>query len=212
MAERPAQARKGHRWFAALYDTMNRLSGTEPKFLAKHRPYIAGEANGRVLEIGAGTGASLPYYTKAETVVATEPDPYMLERARKRLDELGLTHIELSQHPAEHLGFDDHSFDHVVSVVVLCSVRDLRQSLAEVKRVLKPDGSFRFVEHVRFESGLKGRIQDLITPVQRWLFAGCHPNRRTLNAIVDAGFEVQDLQRYSMSPIHPVIVGVARPR
>jgi len=194
-----------------MFDAMNRLSGTETKFLAKYRPYIAGEADGRVLEIGAGTGASLPYFGKAQYVIATEPDPYMLARARKRLEELGLSHIELSQHPAEDLPFPDHTFDHVVSMVVLCTVRDPRRAVAEVKRVLKPNGTFRFVEHVRFDSGLRGRMQDFLNPLQRWIFAGCNPNRRTLETIAEAGFNVEELPRDAMSPLHPVIIGVARP-
>src|SRR3989337_1907832 len=83
MSDGSAREFKGHRWFAAIYDAMMR--GSERKFLAKHRSYIVGEAEGRVLEVGAGTGASLSYYGRAEKVIATEPDPYMLERAHKRL-------------------------------------------------------------------------------------------------------------------------------
>ena len=64
----------GHKWFAAIYDRMNRLDGTE-KFLAKHRPYVAGEAEGTVLEVGAGTGANFPYFKKDAKVTAIEPDP-----------------------------------------------------------------------------------------------------------------------------------------
>ena len=197
MSDGSAREFKGHRWFAAIYDAMMR--GSERKFLAKHRPYIVGEADGRVLEVGAGTGASLSYYGKAAKVLATEPDPYMLERARKRLRQLGLTHVELAQHPAEELPFEDDSFDHVVSTLVFCTVRDPRRALAEVKRVLKPGGTFRFIEHVRFDDGLKGLVQDAITPLWRWVGAGCHPNRRTLEAIGEAGFQVQDLQRYAMN-------------
>jgi len=210
MARGSAQGPKGHRWFAAMFDTMNRLSGTETKFLAKYRPHIAGEADGSVLELGAGTGASLPYFKKAQHVSATEPDPYMLERAQRRLTELRLSHIELSQHPAEDLPFDDHTFDHVVSVMVFCTVQDPRRALAEVKRVLKPAGTFRFIDHVRFDSGVRGRMQDVIAPIWRWLGAGCHPNRRTLQAIVESGFEVQELERTRLGLI-PVIIGVARP-
>src|SRR5207245_11788833 len=65
---------KGHKWFAALFDAMGRLDGSE-KFLAQHRPHIAGEAEGTVLEIGAGTGANFPYFKQAAKVIATEPDP-----------------------------------------------------------------------------------------------------------------------------------------
>ena len=209
MSNVPRQNFQGHRWVAAIYDAFMR--GSERKFLGRHRPYIIGEADGRVLEVGAGTGASLAYYKTAEKVIATEPDPYMLERARRRLQELGLHHVELAQHPAEELPFDDDSFDHVVSTLVFCTVGDPRRALAEVKRVLKPSGTFRFIEHVRFDSGLRGRVQDVVTPVWRWIAAGCHPNRRTLEAIVEAGFQVQDLQRHAMNAISPVIVGVARP-
>ena len=210
MANGHAQHFKGHRWFAAMYDRLMR--GSERKFLAKHRPHIVGDASGQVLEVGAGTGASFPYYEKAEKVIATEPDPFMLERARRRLQELGLAHVDLAQHPAEELPFDDHSFDHVVSSLVFCTVSDPRRSLSEVKRVLKPGGTFRFIEHVRFDSGLRGSIQDFITPVWSWVGAGCHPNRRTLESIGEAGFDVQEVQRYDMNAFSPVVVGVARPR
>src|SRR5438093_1702162 len=115
---------------------MGRLDGTD-KFLGEHRAYVAGEAEGTVLEVGAGTGANFPYFKKAAKVTAIEPDPYMLERARKRLAELGLGNIELAQHPAEELPFEDASFDHVVSSMVFCSVREPGRALSEVRRVLK---------------------------------------------------------------------------
>ena len=69
---------KGHKWFASIYDRMNRVTETESKFMVRHRPHIVGEAEGRVLEVGAGTGASFPYYAKTAEVIATEPDPYMM--------------------------------------------------------------------------------------------------------------------------------------
>jgi len=200
----------GHKWFAAIYDRMNRLDGTE-KFLAKHRPYVAGEAEGTVLEVGAGTGANFPYFKKDAKVTAIEPDPYMFERAKKRLAELGLEHIKLVQHPAEQLPFDDSSFDHVVSSMVFCSVRDPQRALAEVKRVLKSGGSFRFIEHVRSQNAFGSRLQDFVQPVWTWFGAGCHPNRRTLQSIEQAGLQVEEVQRLRHSMV-PVVVGVARPK
>ncbi len=200
---------KGHKWFAALFDVLNRLDGTE-KFLAKYRPYVAGEADGTVLEVGAGTGANFSYFMKATKVIATEPDHYMLERARKRLNELGLEQVELAQYPAEQLPFEDASFDHVVSSMVFCSVNEPERALAEIRRVLKPGGSFRFIEHVRSQNALGGRLQDLVQPIWSWFGAGCHPNRRTLETIKGAGFQVEYLQRLRHS-IVPVVVGVARP-
>ncbi len=201
---------QGHRWFAAMYD---RLSGAgERRLFNKVRPRIMGEAQGRVLEIGVGTGASLSYYPAEAQVVGTEPDPYMLERARRRLTELGATNIELQQAPAEELPFDDASFDHVVSSLVLCTVRDLSRSLAEARRVLKPEGTFRFMEHVRNdESRFWGTLQDAIVPVWRWCAAGCHPNRRTQQAIEEAGFRVEWLEHFRVAPGTPGIYGVARP-
>jgi ubiquinone/menaquinone biosynthesis C-methylase UbiE len=199
---------KGRRWHAALYGLLDRKN---EEWMQGHLSYIVGGAEGRVLEIGAGTGHSFPYYEKASEVVATEPDPFMLAQARKRLEELGLTHVELYQHVAEDLPFEDGSFDHVVSVLVLCTVRDARSALSQVRRVLKPGGTLRFIEHVRYDGGLRGLVQDAIAPVWRLLGSGCHVNRRTAETIVEAGFRLVDLQRHVMGLGIPLLVGVARP-
>ncbi len=138
---------QGHRWFAALYDRVTACG--ERRAGTKLRPRLMGEAQGRVLEIGVGTGASFEYYPPGSQVVGTEPDPHMLKRARKRLEELGASNIELHQAPAEELPFEDASFDHVVSTLVLCTVKDAPRALSEARRVLKPEGTHRFWEHVR---------------------------------------------------------------
>jgi len=202
---------KGHKWFANSFDFMNRVSGIERKFMARHRPHIVGEAEGRVLEVGAGTGASFPYYPPTAQVVATEPDPYMLGHARKRLAELGAENIELRQAGAEDLPFDDASFDAVVSTCVFCSVGDPAKGLAEVRRVLKPGGAFRFIEHVRADGGWRARVQDAMVPLWSWVGAGCHPNRRTLETMKAAGFEIAEVQRDKLSPVIPVVIGIAHP-
>jgi SAM-dependent methyltransferase len=193
--------------FAATYDLVNR--GAERRVLSRVRPLIAGEARGRVLEIGAGTGANFPYYRHLDRLVATEPDPYMARRARARAEELGLR-LELHPEPAEALPFRDAAFDSVVVTLVLCTVDDPWRSLAEIRRVLAPDGTFRFVEHVRGEGWL-GRAHDLIEPVWRRFGGGCHPNRRTLETIKAAGFHVIHLEQPRARPL-PVVVGVAVPR
>lgn len=76
----------GHRWFAASYDLLTRW--LERKLLCQLRSQVAGEATGRVLEVGTGTGANFPYYQRAGQIVATEPDPFMLRRAQKRAAKL----------------------------------------------------------------------------------------------------------------------------
>ncbi|MDP3768599.1 MAG: class I SAM-dependent methyltransferase [Dehalococcoidia bacterium] len=201
---------RGHRWFAAVYD---RLTGPAERRLFKEiRPRIIGEAEGRVLEIGAGTGASFEYYARETHVVGTEPDPFMLARARRRVEELGAEHIELHQAPAEALPFEDGSFDHVVSSLVLCTVSDVPRALAEVRRVLKPDGTFRFIEHVRNDdSRFWGTVQDVIAPVWRWIGAGCNPTRRTQQAIEEAGFRLERIELIRVAPGTPGIFGTARP-
>src|SRR5262249_8803014 len=111
-----ASAMKGHRWFAAVYGAQARR---ERPAMVRMRRRVAGGASGRVLEIGAGTGANLPFYPNDADVVATEPDPFMLRRARAGVAQQGRT-VELHQAPAEALPFPAASFDTVVSTLVLC--------------------------------------------------------------------------------------------
>src|SRR5581483_11491178 len=178
---------RGHRWFAALYDLMMR-SG-ERRTIGKIRRELLAGLRGDVLEIGAGTGLNFEYYPSEARVVALEPDPYMLKRAQRRLRVLDRTNIDIRTAPAEHLPFDAASFDAVVSTLVLCTVGDVAQSLAEVRRVLRPGGELRFLEHVRAEGRL-GRLQDIVEPAWSWAGAGCHPNRRTESALHGGEFEI----------------------
>jgi ubiquinone/menaquinone biosynthesis C-methylase UbiE len=211
-----AEREQGHPWFAAVYDLLN--APAERGFLREVREDVIGGAAGRVLEIGCGTGASFPYYREVVTeLVATEPDPYMLERARRRAHQLG-RHVDIRQAPAEALPFDARSFDTVVSTLVLCTVRDPARALAEVKRVLTPEGEFRFYEHVRYPHAFGAFWQDLVTPVWHRVFAGCHPNRDIVGLIRAAGFGITQLEeRTPLPPIPPVYVlrlqvkGRARP-
>lgn len=208
---------RGHRWFAAFYDF---LAAHEPRHLKCMRQEVAGGARGQVLEIGCGTGATFPYYgNRLERIVATEPDPYMLRRAREQAHRLAKP-IELHQARAEALPFEDASFDTVVSFFVLCTVADPRRALAEVHRVLRPRGELRFYEHVRYDHAFGAFWQDLITPMWRWFGGGCHPNRDTESFIRAAGFRIVEIEGLKFYPhpllppaafIRPHIKGVARP-
>jgi ubiquinone/menaquinone biosynthesis C-methylase UbiE len=191
---------QGHPWFAAIYDRLN--ASAERTFLRPAREEIVGGARGRVLEIGCGTGASFPYYAAAATeVLATEPDPHMLRRARRRAADLGRS-IDIRQAPAEALPFPDASVDAVVSTLVLCSVADPGRALAEVRRVLRPGGELRFYEHVRHEHAFGAFWQDLVTPVWHRLFAGCHPNRDTAGLLRASGFSI--VQLVATTPLPPI--------
>jgi ubiquinone/menaquinone biosynthesis C-methylase UbiE len=198
---------KGHRWFASTYDLLTWWS--ERGLLRRLRHLVVGVATGSVLEIGAGTGANFLYYREAERIVAIDPDPFMLRRAQQRANEKGLA-MEFCQCPAEALPFSHASFDTVVSTLTLCTVDDPGRALAEVKRVLKPGGVFRFLAHVRAEGGVTALVQDRLTPLWRWLGAGCHLNRRTAASLEAAGFEIVELQQ-RRGPLTPLIIGMARP-
>ncbi len=210
------QEQQGHKWFASIYDRM--MASGERSFMREIREEIAGGARGRVLEIGAGTGANFPYYNDhAEEIFATEPDPYMLQRARRRAEKVGRP-IELRQASAENLPFDNASFDTVVSTLVMCSVGDPLLALSEVRRVLKPSGELRMYEHVRYEYAFGAFWQDLITPLWRWVGAGCHPNRDIASAVREVGFEFERIELTKPHPpippmifVRPHIKGVARP-
>ena len=198
------QQQQGHKWFAAVYDRL--MSSAERSFMKGVREEIAGGASGRVLELGAGTGANFAYYgASAQELFAIEPDPYMLERAQRRAGESGRP-IDLRQASAEAIPFEDASFDTVVSTLVMCSVRDPIRALSEARRVLKPSGKLRLYDHVRYDHAFGAFWQDLVTPAWRWLGAGCHPNRDIAALVREAGFEFDQLEiSKPLPPIPPMI-------
>jgi ubiquinone/menaquinone biosynthesis C-methylase UbiE len=195
---------KSHRWFAAVWDFQTRH---EPKKLHKWRCEIVGGATGTVLEIGCGSGANFPLYGDNVTrVIATEPDSAMLKRAQGRAKETN-GRIEVRQASAEELPFEDSSFEAVVSTWNMCSVPDYKRALTEVRRVLRPGGQYRFIDHVRYGGGALAAIQDRIVPVWRRCGAGCHPNRDIESAIKDAGLQISEISHVtSVPPVPPVII------
>jgi SAM-dependent methyltransferase len=126
-----------HPIFAVFYRWAGRL-GDRAGF-AQRRRHLLAEAEGVVVEIGAGTGLSFRHYPAGLQVVATEPDPHMLKAARKAARKAD-ARVTLQQAPAEALPLGDASVDTVVSILVLCSVPDQAAALAEAKRVLRPAG------------------------------------------------------------------------
>ena len=183
---------EGHPVFAALYDALGATA--ERGWMGRRRSRLLAGASGAVLEIGGGTGANLSHYRNAGRVVVSEPDPFMRGRLRRKLGRARVP-VEVSESGAEDLPFKDGSFDTVVSTLVLCSVGDQGEALAEVRRVLRPGGRLLFIEHVRGE-GSVARMQDRVLPLWSRLFAGCQLNRDTLGSIRSAGFEVGELDRF----------------
>jgi len=199
------------RLFAALYDTVSK--GSEAAGLREERRQLLATAEGATVEIGAGTGLNLEHYPETVTrLVLTEPDEHMRERLRRRAAALGRD-VELSDAPAEHLPLEDAAFDTAVVTLVLCSVPSQETALAEIARVLKPNGRFLFLEHVRSDDPKVARWQDRIRPVYKSV-AGCNPNRETLAAIEASPLAVESVRHGEIPKAprieRPMIVGTAR--
>jgi ubiquinone/menaquinone biosynthesis C-methylase UbiE len=198
------------RIFAALYDPLSKR--WEEKHGAEIKRKLLANARGRVLEIGVGTGLSFSHYPPVEELVAVEPSMPMLQRARERAAGIARK-VTLEQAPAEALPFEDDSFDTVVSLAVLCTVDDQMRALSEIRRVLHPGGRLVFLEHVRSADPKLASWQDRLERPWGWFAGGCHPNRRTLEAIEAAGFDVVELEREDLPDIprlvKPNIMGVA---
>lgn len=198
--------------FAAGYDRF--MAGPEKTVLRRHREALIGRATGTVLEIGGGTGANLPFYDRdISELVITEPEEPMARRLERKLAGHPL-HARVVRAPAEELPFDDARFDFVISTLVLCTVDDPDRALAEIRRVLRPEGRLVFLEHVRSEDPTLARWQDRLQGLQVRIGHGCHPNRRTLENIESASFSIAELERDQLRKappiVRPLIAGVAR--
>jgi ubiquinone/menaquinone biosynthesis C-methylase UbiE len=184
-----------------LYDAACAVS--EWTGLARWRRWLVSGASGRTLDLGCGTGRNLPLYGPEARVVGLDPARSVLGRARRRAPGAALV-----QARAEALPFRDGAFDTVVSGLVFCSVPDASRGLAEVRRVLRPGGQFRMLEHVRSTRPWKGPVQDAVQPVWTWVMGGCHPNRETERAVEAAGFVIEpdgrrsrgDMRRFAARP------------
>lgn len=152
--------------------------------LGPWRRWVAAGARGRTLDLGTGTGRNLPLLPGGASAVAVDPHAAALARARARSPEAALVVAR-----AEALPFRDGAFDTVICGLVLCSVDDPDAALAEVRRVLRPGGALRLLEHVRHR-GVRGALQDLVQPAWTAISGGCRPNRETEAAVARAGFEV----------------------
>src|SRR6266705_5464332 len=157
-------ATTNHGIFAAVYERLSR-SGREHNFMEPLRKEMIAQAQGIVLEIGAGTGLNFALYNpeQVERVEAVEPDSAMLRYARERLKTARVP-ITLTQAPVETLPFADETFDSAVATLVFCSVTDPMRGLSEIQRVLKPGGTLLLIEHVRAQGAIARRLQDMITP------------------------------------------------
>jgi ubiquinone/menaquinone biosynthesis C-methylase UbiE len=198
------------RFIALTYD--RQLAKVEQAGLRELRQTLLADASGRVLEVGGGTGANLPFYgPDVESLTITEPEPSMLRRLERRVREQS-PDTKVLRAPAEDLPFEDDTFDFAVSTLVLCGVHDQAQALGELRRVLHPGGRLIFIEHVRSDEPGLARWQDRLNGLIR-LVACCDCNRRTLDSIKAEGFKVTDVEHTSLKNVppwdRPLIAGTA---
>ncbi len=192
------------RIFAAGYDSF--MGPPEKAVLRGHRKALLDRVKGRVLEIGGGTGANLPFYSGGiEELVITEPEEPMARRLERKLGDYPLA-TRVVRARAEELPFEDESFDFVVSTLVLCTVDDPARALREIHRLLKPNGQLLFVEHVRSDQPRLARWQDRLHGLQVRVGHGCHCNRPTLESIKGAGFSIAELEHDTLRKAPPIVL------
>ncbi len=161
--------------------------------LLPFRERIIGGAQGRVLEVGIGSGLNLPLYGPAvDTVIGLEPSPELLRMARDRAATARVP-VQLLEASAEAVPLDTASIDTVVMTWTLCTIPDPHRALAELRRVLKPGGALLFVEHGRAPEPGVARWQDRLDPLWRRVAGGCHLNREIDHLITGSGFRIDAL-------------------
>ncbi len=167
-----------------------------PEF-GKYRRRALEPTRGHTLEIGFGTGLNLPYYPAAVTkLTAIDSENMLPDRVERRIAACPIPVTKMQLDAQGRLPFDDQTLDSVVTTLTLCSIPDAAAALAEIRRVLKPDGRFIFFEHGRSDDPGVARRQDRFNPIQKIIGVGCNLNRPIDKLIEEAGLEITQLDRF----------------
>lgn len=185
--------------------------------VGERRDELLAGLSGRVVEIGAGNGMNFPHYPAAvDEVAALEPESYLREKAEVAA-RAGPVRVNVGDGVADALPLEDRTFDAAVVSLVLCTVPEPARALAELRRVLKPGGELRFMEHVRSGRRRKARLQEWLDRSGVWprVGGGCHCARDTVGAIDAAGFRIEQVREFDLGPswvvTNPHVLGLARP-
>ena len=213
MRERDAAGAVRHPLFARIWKVMARHPAAH---VTEHRRRALAGLSGRVIEVGAGTGANFEHYPEGVTeVVAVEPEP-LLRAEAERGAVLAPVPVRVVDGTAERLPAHAGEFDAAVACLVLCSVGDPAQALGELHRVIRPGGELRYYEHVVSRHAGLARGQRLVDHVWPHAFGNCHTSRDTERSIRAAGFVVDHSERLwappcpVAAPVGPHVLGVAR--
>ena len=169
--------------------------------LASYRRRVLSGAEGRVLEVGIGSGLNLPFYrSNVSRIIGLDPSPRLLDLAQRQGKAAGIS-LDLLQGSAQAIPLDDASIDTVTMTWTLCSIPNAPQALVEIRRVLKPSGSLLFVEHGAAPDPGVAAWQNRLTPFWRRIAGGCRLNRDVAGLLRTAGFEIVELhQGYMRGP------------
>jgi SAM-dependent methyltransferase len=201
--------------FARMY--LRTAPAAEERGAHEHRERLLAGLSGRVAEVGAGHGLNFAHYPSAvDEVIAIEPEP-TLRAGAERAAAAAPVSVRVLPGVADGLPLTDAGADAVVASLVLCSVPDQQRALAEIKRVLRPGGELRFYEHVIPNCQPKRVVVQVLdySGLLPAIAGGCHPARDTTGAILRAGFEIEEIDRFGFSPqrfqpLIPHILGRAR--
>ncbi len=172
---------------------INKACSAKP--VQEQREKVVPLAEGRVLEIGMGTGLNLPFYdsSKVEFIWGLEPSGVMRKKAKKNLEASSLE-VKWLDLPGEQIPLDDNSVDTVLLTYTLCSIPDWLAALQQMRRVLKPGGRLVFSEHGAAPDESIRKWQDRITPLWKKISGGCHLNRPIALYLEEAGFNIKSLE------------------
>lgn len=190
--------------FARNYE---RITGRmERHGLAEARAALLGSLTGTVVELGAGTGRNLEHYPPTVArVVLTEPTAAMRDQLRSRVHGRDWPfEVEILDATADRVPLADDCADAVVSTLVLCSVPALGPAVAEIRRLLRPGGELRLIEHVAAD-GLEHRLQRALGPAWTWLEGSCHLDHETRTALAAGGFDVSGLEQSVVPGTPPLL-------
>ena len=201
--------------FSRMY--LRSAAAAEERGATDHRRRLLEGLSGTVVELGAGHGLNFPLYPpEVAEVIAIEPEPTLRSQAETAAKSANVA-VRVLPGIADELPVEDASADSAVASLVLCSVPDQERALAEIRRVLRPRGELRFYEHVVPRCQPKRLLLQVIDRSGLWprIAGGCHPARDTTEAIMQAGFDIEEIERFGFAaqrfePLIPHILGKAR--